>query len=128
MNAERETARIVRAMVRLGLDEDEAKKVVEPAITSGICPKKVEKMLRHHVRTKTGLIQRRQTKDTGVTVSVYEAAKGGYCTDGGPYVTICEEHSTICNHDTLKLALAHAPYCEWCEECMDAWRKRHPGH
>lgn len=120
MKIAHETARIVRAMKRLDLPEDRVRTLVEQAFAKGKSPKDVERALRQHVQKHTGLIQRQKSRKLGVWVSVYEAEKGGFDPDGGPYVTICEAHSTICNHNTLKLALAHAPHVEWCEECMDA--------
>lgn len=37
---------------------------------------------------------------------------------GGRWITTCETHGTICNHETLALATGHLPYGEWCEECQ----------
>ena len=41
--------------------------------------------------------------------------------DDGPWYTICEEHSEMCSHRTLKLARHHsADPLGWCEQCRDA--------
>lgn len=38
--------------------------------------------------------------------------------DGGPWVCICTEHSTLCNFETRAEARAHKPLGDWCESCM----------
>lgn len=126
MNVDRETARIVRAMKRLGLEPEHIEATIKQRLSQGARPKFIEKSLRKLVREKTGLIQRRKSRELGVWVSVYDAEPGGFCADGGAYVTLCEEHGTICNHDTIKLALDHAPYVEWCEECQAPEPIPHP--
>jgi hypothetical protein len=59
------------------------------------------------------------SRDTGATVTVATAADLGLDSAGGRWVTVCETHSTVCNHATLALARSHASRCEWCEECRD---------
>ena len=66
-----------------------------------------------------GLIQRRKSQAFGVVVSIYKAEEANLCTEGGRYATVCEAHGTICNHETLREARAHAPHLNWCEECME---------
>ncbi|MGF6996684.1 hypothetical protein [Paraburkholderia sp. GAS32] len=39
--------------------------------------------------------------------------------ESGAWATVCEKHSTICNHSTLKLARDHlGDPTMWCEECQ----------
>lgn len=54
----------------------------------------------------------------GDWVSIYRATEAGLDPDGGKYVTVCEEHGTLCNHQTLKLANLHLRAVDWCEACM----------
>ncbi|MEM7124984.1 MAG: hypothetical protein AAF702_01575 [Chloroflexota bacterium] len=51
-------------------------------------------------------------------VSLYRASEAGLCTDGGEWVTVCEEHGTLCNHRTRRLAESHLVSAGWCEACM----------
>lgn len=68
-----------------------------------------------------GLIDYRKSRQDGVHVGLYRAEEAGLDIDGGPYATICEEHSTLVNHDTLKLAKSHLPYPSgWCDSCREA--------
>lgn len=64
--------------------------------------------------------QRRRSQHTGATVTLYDtqAPENIFDPAGGRWVTVCEDHGAICNHETLALARAHAPHCEWCEPCM----------
>jgi hypothetical protein len=66
-----------------------------------------------------GLREERRSRRTGARVALFEAAPAGYDDEGGRWVTVCETHGTICNHETLELARFHLPMCEWCEECME---------
>ena len=66
-----------------------------------------------------GLIESKRRRATGTVVSIYRAEEADLDPEGGPYVTVCEDHGTICNHETLTLARQHAPYAEWCENCQD---------
>lgn len=91
---------------------------IEAALQRGASPKAVENKLRQKVRETTGRIQRRRSRKHGVMVLVVDAEVAGYCTEAGRYATICEAHSTICNHETLQVALDWAPTCEWCEDCQ----------
>ena len=113
----RQVSRLVRVMHDLGVDDPNLKDVISGALTRAPVSA-VEKRLRTWVRNDSGLIQRRKSKKYGVLVSIYEAEKAGFDPDGGPFVTFCEEHGSLCNHETLRLALDHAPHCEWCEDCQ----------
>ena len=66
-----------------------------------------------------GLYQERKARQTGHYVGVYDAAYLGLSIfDGGPYVTVCEEHGTNKHHRTLEAAQkAAAKPLAWCEEC-----------
>lgn len=67
---------------------------------------------------KAGLIECRMRQATGTLISIYKATEAGFDPAGGEWVTVCENHGAICNHETLAMARAHAPYGEWCEPCM----------
>jgi hypothetical protein len=68
---------------------------------------------------RSGCVSLRKSRETGVVVGIYRADQAGFDDEGGPWVTVCEQHSTICNHDTFKLATYHAPMVDWCEECRE---------
>ena len=66
-----------------------------------------------------GLYQKRKARQTGHHVGVYDASfLGVSANDGGPYVTVCEEHSTSVHHETLEMAFVSATRpLTWCEGC-----------
>lgn len=113
------------------LTEDALRRLVAGRLTAAerqnvtVDPKQVEqdayKRLYSKLRLDTGIVQRRKARSTGTTVLVCEAESQGFDPDGGKYASCCETHSTIVNHENLKIALAHATSPEeWCEECMKA--------
>lgn len=53
----------------------------------------------------------------GHPVSLYRAEGAGLDPTGGPWATVCEEHRTVCNHATRRLAEQHLRRAEWCEAC-----------
>lgn len=65
---------------------------------------------------------RRKSRTTGTIVCLWDShAPGSYLdSDGGRWVTTCEDHGTVCNHRTYALAISHLPAVEWCEECHPA--------
>jgi hypothetical protein len=66
-----------------------------------------------------GLRERRVSKITGTTVSIYEAEAAGFDTEEGyDWVTVCEDHQRSCSHATLADARSRASSCEWCEDCQ----------
>jgi hypothetical protein len=68
-----------------------------------------------------GLRQVRRSRQTGTLISVYDGEAALMDTDGGRWQTVCEDHSMICSHPTLALALDHAGYPQgWCEDCEAA--------
>lgn len=116
-----ETDRIVASLTRLGGEEPhpDVRTWIEQALERGVTPRLLEYRLRKSLREKTGIIQRARSRRYGVWVSIYEAAKADLDTSGGPYVTICEEHGTVCNHEKLMDAKRHAPDLGWCEDCQE---------
>lgn len=67
-----------------------------------------------------GEVKRSRSRRTGTTVVLFDTTKTDeFDPEGGRWVTICEEHSTVCNHETRKLAEYHMPVVDWCEECQD---------
>lgn len=62
---------------------------------------------------------RSRNRQTGAVYVLVEAEAQGFDPEGGPWVTLCERHSTVCNHETLALARSHLPTGDWCEECRD---------
>lgn len=54
-------------------------------------------------------------------VVVYEAEEAGLDPAGGRWVTVCEAHGFLVNHERLDLSrdFAHEPET-WCDRCRDA--------
>ena len=66
-----------------------------------------------------GQRQTARNKQTGTMTSVYDGEAAGMDTDGGRWQTVCEDHGTICSHETLRTATMFVSIpLEWCEECM----------
>lgn len=66
-----------------------------------------------------GEVHRAVSRSTGTLVIVLDAQRATWLDpDGGRWITMCNEHNTLCNHTTRKLAMHHAPVVDWCEECM----------
>jgi len=57
-------------------------------------------------------------KDGSPYVVVYEAGEAGLDTSGGRWVTVCEAHGSLVNHDRLDTArhFSHEPET-WCDDC-----------
>jgi hypothetical protein len=66
----------------------------------------------------SGELERRQNRITGTVVSVYDAEQGGFDPEGGKYAVVCEQHSTIVNVGTLRLATQTLAFPDFCEECQ----------
>jgi len=64
-----------------------------------------------------GLVATWKNRRTGAQISIYHAEQAGLDSDGGRWVSICENHGDLCNHDSLRLAKAHAAIPEWCTSC-----------
>lgn len=56
---------------------------------------------------------------TGGHVGVYDGIEADLDTEGGRWQTVCEEHGTICSHETFEVArlFGREPQ-NWCEDCM----------
>lgn len=66
-----------------------------------------------------GCVVQRKSRRTGFMVGLYNATQAGMDPESGSWATVCEEHSTICNHETLMLARSHlGDPTMWCELCQ----------
>ena len=65
-----------------------------------------------------GLKQSRKCRATGTRISIYDAVPAGLCDEGGRWQTVCEDHGSICSHETLALAQHHAAWPAWCTDCQ----------
>lgn len=92
---------------------------VQRELARGVRYEAVESRQRKLIREDIGVIQRKRSRKFGVWVCVLEAEAADLDPSGGKYVTICEEHGTVCNHKNLEDAKRHAPLLEWCEQCQD---------
>lgn len=67
---------------------------------------------------RAGCVQLRRSRSSNVVVGVYRASEAGLDTSGGAWVTVCEDHGALVNHDTRATAISFAPYpSNWCEDC-----------
>lgn len=76
-----------------------------------------------------GIVIAHRARSTGTVVGLYDTTKTSqFDPDGGRWATLCEDHSSIVNHETRKTAerFMSAPE-EWCEECSEIVdTKSHP--
>lgn len=73
------------------------------------------------VNELAGCRQLRRCRSTGTMVGVYEAEEAHLDPAGGRWVTVCEDHGYVCNHETLALARWHASEpITWCAGCQAA--------
>lgn len=71
-----------------------------------------------------GLVQQTKARSTGSLVGVYACEQAGMAHDM-PWATVCEAHSTVLGHESLRLARLHsvAPE-EWCADCSGVVKTR----
>lgn len=50
-------------------------------------------------------------------VGIYNARAAGLDPDG--WATVCETHDSIVIHDSYALAVEHAAFPVWCDECQE---------
>lgn len=72
--------------------------------------------LKEERSTRAGCVYLARSRRTGAIRGVYRAAEQGLDTDGGAWVTICEDHGAILNSDTKADALA-ADTDSFCDDC-----------
>jgi hypothetical protein len=62
---------------------------------------------------------RTRNRRTGTTSVLVDAAEQLLDEAAGRWATICDEHATIVNHETQRLARMWLHHSEdWCEDCM----------
>jgi len=67
---------------------------------------------------RAGCLELRIVRSTHTLVGLYRASLAGMDSDGGEFVTCCEEHGTLCSHTHKSIAYDHLPSPEsWCDEC-----------
>lgn len=65
-----------------------------------------------------GCVEQRRSRETGLLVGLYHAEQAGMDPEAGAWVTVCEVHGQLVNHETLALARSHlANPTGWCEVC-----------
>lgn len=72
---------------------------------------------------RAGYIASRHNLINNGWVVIYRAKEQGVDESGGPYVTVCELHGTLCNTTSLPKARPFLKYPEFCEECMADYAK-----
>lgn len=66
------------------------------------------------------VISARRNRETGTLVTVERTGPGSWIEQEPGWMTLCDEHSTCCLHETRALALAHAAQPSgWCELCYE---------
>jgi hypothetical protein len=69
-----------------------------------------------------GQVARMVNRETGSLMGVYRAAEAGLDTDAGAWAAVCEDHGSIVNTSTARLAHSAArdprSFCEGCREGM----------
>ena len=73
-----------------------------------------------------GCVVQRRSRITGTLSGVYHGVQSGMENDPDiPWQTVCEDHSTLVGHSTLKLAMDHAADPSgWCEDCREALKQK----
>lgn len=65
-----------------------------------------------------GCVVQRKSRETGLLVGLYHAGQAGMDPEAGAWVTVCEKHGQLVNHETLALARYHLVNpMGWCEVC-----------
>lgn len=68
-----------------------------------------------------GCVVQRRSRLTGTLAGLYQAEQAGLDPEAGRWVTVCEDHGSCVNHETLAVARAHlADPSGWCEACREA--------
>jgi hypothetical protein len=67
-----------------------------------------------------GCVSQSRSRASGAVIGIYHAEQAALDPEGGPWVTVCEDHGCLCNHETLALAKQHAGWPEWCADCSEA--------
>lgn len=80
--------------------------------------KRLNRVQLEEVRTRGGYVTHGYNAVNDGLVVLYRAAEAGLDPAGGPWVTSCEVHGTLCNHETRQLAEDHLRLVNWCEACM----------
>lgn len=74
-----------------------------------------------------GCLAMQKARSTGTRVALYDAELADLDPSGGKWVTSCEDHGTVCNHETKRLAQASLPYpFNWCEKCAEIIAGKRP--
>lgn len=76
---------------------------------------------------RSGCVEIRRSRVTGTLVGVYHAEQAHLDSDGGPWVTVCEEHGELVNHASLAAARwFRTDPREFCEGCRKAHTENPP--
>ena len=73
-------------------------------------------ILEHHAGARLS----RKSRKSGMTITLYHAEEAHLDPEGGPYVTVCEQHGNLVNHDTYALARDWmTDPTGWCPDCAE---------
>jgi len=68
-----------------------------------------------------GLVEQTRCQLSGTLTSIYHAEQSGLFdpSEGGQWVTVCEEHATFVQHRTLTIARFYRTFPSWCDTCAE---------
>jgi hypothetical protein len=83
-------------------------------------PSTPEKRRAHatEIASRAGCRMLSRSRVSGALIGLFHGAEAHLCTAGGVWVTLCEDHTYVCNHDdyaTARYWLAR-PHV-WCPDC-----------
>lgn len=67
---------------------------------------------------RAGYVASRRNAISGGWLVIYRAVDADLDPSGGPWVTSCETHGTLCSHSSLPKARASLKSPDFCEACM----------
>lgn len=67
-----------------------------------------------------GLVAQHKNRLTGVLIGLYHGVQSGIDSDEEtPWVTVCEKHSNLVSHSSLKSAKMAMSCPDWCGNCQN---------
>lgn len=73
-----------------------------------------------------GCVIQRRSRETGTLVGLYHSLQSGMESDPElPWSTVCEDHSSIVSHPTLRDAKHFLGYpTQWCDDCREKEKEK----
>ncbi len=78
----------------------------------------------YHLNGYAGLVEQHKNRVTGTLIGLYHGIQSGIDSDPEtPWVTMCEKHSNLVSHSSLKSAKAAMGCPDWCPNCNNLMNK-----